>query len=79
MTLSWQRRTRAAHLWQDYVDAPLGESAERYRVAFIGSTAPAVETTSPSLTLPQIPAGATAADIRQIGDFGASDPLIIAL
>lgn len=79
LTLSWHRRTRAAHLWQDFTDAPLSESTERYRVAFVGSTTAALESTAPMLTLSQIPAGATAVDIRQIGDFGASDPLIIAL
>lgn len=32
ITLSWIRRTRIDGSWRDYVDVPLGESAERYQV-----------------------------------------------
>ena len=82
--LSWTRRTRAPALWQDYIDAPLGEVAERYRIQ-IGANGGAVQQVSAtlySIPIAHLPApigGMVTIDIRQIGDGGASDPLILSL
>jgi hypothetical protein len=37
LDLSWVRRSRAGYAWLDEIDAPLGESVERYRVRILGT------------------------------------------
>src|SRR3546814_16527392 len=32
LMIGWNRRSRAGWAWQDFVDAPLGEEFERYRL-----------------------------------------------
>lgn len=81
--LSWIRRSRCGQAWRDGVDAPLGEAQERYRIrgvagdAEVGNWACA----APQLTLTAAEAGLFAgggmAEVRQVGDFALSPPLII--
>jgi hypothetical protein len=79
------RRSRVDPGWRDAVDLPLGESREAYRVA----AAPAVSGLGPwdcpapmlHLTAPEVaalPPGASL-EIRQVGDFALSPPLILPL
>lgn len=86
MVLSWTRRARGAWLWRDSVDAPLGEAAEQYEIAF-GTpdsvyarwelSEPAIEIDAAQLAslLSEVPTGAFR--VRQIGDHGISLPLTI--
>jgi len=85
VTAAWTRRSRLDTGWRDRIDLPLGESRELYRIA----TVPAVAGVGPwersaaslplnAATLAALPPG-TALDIRQIGDFALSPPLILPL
>ena len=81
--LTWTRRSRASAAWQDYLDTPLGEAMERYRVD-AGAGASFWEVTAPALILPlaELPApvgGALTLSIRHIGDTGASEPLTLTI
>lgn len=84
--LEWVRRARGGWLWLDGVDAPLGEQAEAYDIAFGAGTQVLArwETTSPALDfaagalaalLTAEPAGTFA--IRQRGDRAVSEPLTV--
>ena len=79
-TISWTRRSRQGFAWIDYVDAPLGETREQYRVLITGSLS-SVELLSdqPSqtiaaATIANLGAGPATVEVRQIGDFAASRP-----
>ncbi|WP_267379151.1 MULTISPECIES: phage tail protein [unclassified Sphingomonas] len=77
-TLRWTRRSRAGWRWIDGVDAPLGEEAERYRVALTlgdGSTR-TIETTEPLVTIAAADraAGPITAAVRQRGTVAESLP-----
>jgi hypothetical protein len=85
VTVTWVRRSRVDAGWRDYVEQPLGESREAWRVTL----SPAVPGIGPwnlgSSTLivaagelASVPPGA-ALDIRQVGDFALSPPLFIPL
>ncbi|MBB5705433.1 phage tail protein [Sphingopyxis panaciterrulae] len=85
VTAAWTRRSRLDTGWRDGIDLALGESRELYRVA----TLPAVAGVGPwepgeaslsldAAMLAALPPG-TALDIRQVGDFGLSPPLILPL
>lgn len=85
LSLSWIRRSRSGWAWVDEVDAPIGESVEKYRVTVEG-TAAVVEATSlipqvviPAAELAGIGAGAAAIEVRQLGDFAASRPAFISI
>jgi hypothetical protein len=85
LQLNWVRRSRAGLAWIDQIDAPLGESSERYSVVITGSGA-AIERTSvePNLTVEadvvvSIGAGEAIVEVRQIGDFGMSRPAQITI
>lgn len=78
LQLSWIRRSRAGIAWIDGIDAPLGESIERYVISISGAAGTIeVYSEEPSLTLtaqslaPLVP-GAATIQVRQIGDFGQS-------
>lgn len=53
LVLTWTRRARGAWTWQDGVDVPLNEQAERYQVIFGPVSAPITRwaVTVPSLTI----------------------------
>lgn len=76
-------RRRTGSLAQ--IDAPLGESLERYRVTISGSTASIeVQTDEPALTvaaseLAQLGAAQASIEVRQIGDAAASRPAQISI
>ena len=86
MRLLWTRRSRASTPWQDYLDTPLGEAAELYHVA-CGSTHWDVSSAALTLLiadLPRVPwtapsGGALTLSIRQIGETGASKPLVLTI
>lgn len=83
VNIGWIRRTRADAGWRDHVDQPLGEGMELYRIA----ANPAVlgigpwECAVPALHIDAVAFGAlpagTMLEIRQIGDFAPSLPLIV--
>jgi hypothetical protein len=79
--LRWTRRSRAGWRWQDGVDVPLGEEAERYRVRIIPGTGDELTET---VTLAQLPlppdlAEPATIEVRQIGDHGLSLPAFLTL
>lgn len=84
MVLRWCRRARGAWVWQDGVDAPLGEQAETYRVGVGSPDAPLQlwDVAEPRLELSAPIMAGLLADhlgepiwVRQIGDQAISDPL----
>lgn len=78
LTTSWVRRSRFGWSWIDFLDVPLGESAERYRLK-VQSASGSVETET---SVPQATLTATALaglagrpwtiSVVQIGDFALS-------
>lgn len=85
LSLSWIRRSRRGWAWLDEVDAPLGESAEQYRVTVVGAGG-SVEAISgvqqiviPAADLAAAGSGAATVEVRQIGDFAASRPASISV
>lgn len=87
-SLIWTRRARGAWLWADGVETPLNEQREIYDVTF-GSAANSLarwELAEPRLILPAAQFASLTASlstgaftIRQRGDRGVSEPLVIAL
>jgi hypothetical protein len=85
--LSWIRRPRIDFGWQDGVDAPLVEGNESYSVHLLQSGAvkatwqiavPNILVTTPELTALAIASNSTIQfEIRQIGTYGLSAPLLI--
>jgi hypothetical protein len=80
ITLAWTRRSRNGWAWTDEVDAPLGETVERYRVTVTRSLGSIErETDEPQLLisaaeLAGIGAGAATVQVRQVGDWATSRP-----
>jgi hypothetical protein len=80
LVLSWTRRSRQGFAWLDDMDAPLGETGERYRVKMTGSAGSAVLAASqPLLTVAAadvaaLGAGIVNLEVQQIGDVAASRP-----
>jgi hypothetical protein len=80
LLLTWTRRSRAGWAWIDEVDAPLGEAGEMYRVRIAsGDSAVDLSSDVPNLSLSaaQLASLGTASlkiEVRQVGDFGASQP-----
>jgi hypothetical protein len=80
LEISWIRRSRQGFAWVDYVDAPLGEAREQYRVSLNGSIGtiellseqPAV--TMAATTVATVGVGEANIQVRQIGDLAASHP-----
>ena len=79
--LRWTRRSRTGWRWQEGVEAPLGEEAERYRVRIVPATgAELAETVSVAeLSMPVGLAAPVRVEVRQIGDHGLSLPAILIL
>ena len=85
LSLTWRRRSRVDPGWRDEIDQPVGEAQEAWRVALVppvpGVTA--WDSPAPSLVIAADIVAAlapgTVADIRQIGDFGLSPPLVVPL
>lgn len=84
--LHWTRRGRGAWAWTDGIDTPLNEQAELYEVIFGPLTSPVArwETSQPTLTIAADRLAALAAmnpsgsfAVRQRGDRGVSEPLLI--
>lgn len=84
----WVRRSRIGWQWLDGVDAPLGEAQESYRIDLKhgGAVFRTITVSAPTWTYAaaSIAAdngagimGAVTAEIRQIGDFGASRPVVL--
>ncbi|WP_336866722.1 phage tail protein [Sphingomonas sanguinis] len=71
VTIGWTRRSRIGWRWLDRVDAPLGEEAERYRIA-IGDRVE--EVAAPGWR--GAVADGTRVTIWQLGTWGASLPLV---
>jgi hypothetical protein len=80
LTISWTRRSRAGFAWLDEVDAPLGESREKYRVTIAGPASDLeFATEQPMLVVPaadlvQLGGGTATVEVRQVGDWAASRP-----
>jgi hypothetical protein len=77
---TWIRRSRSGWAWLDGLDAPLGESTERYRMKLEGSAGSIVlETTAamgtiPSSQLPSLGTGPLSLSVVQVGDYAESRP-----
>jgi hypothetical protein len=78
LLISWTRRSRQGFAWIDGVDAPLGESAEQYRVLLTGAagmidaTADQPNLTVASTDLASLGIGPVSIEVMQIGDLAAS-------
>ncbi len=85
LNVDWVRRSRDGWAWLDEMDAPLGETAERYRVTIETATASIEQETSvPSAIftadqLGSLGSGAATAKVAQIGDRALSRPTSAAL
>lgn len=88
LLLRWVRRARGAWRWEDGSDVPLGEAVEAYSVSFGPLPAPLArwDCAAPELLIPAATlAGLTAVHphgpfaIRQLGDRGQSEPLVLEL
>jgi len=83
LRVTWLRRSRLGWAWLDGVDAPLGESLERYQVKLQGTAGEvAVEVTRPEATFtPEQVAlagnGTATVAVMQVGDFAVSRPAAI--
>lgn len=85
MTIRWIRRSRIDTGWRDGVDLPLGEGRAAWRVTSV-PVVPGLgpwDCPAPSLSLgpaevAALPPGASL-EIRQVGDFALSPPLILPL
>lgn len=83
--LSWRRRSRVDPGWRDHVDLPIGEGQEVWRIT-LSPPAPGIaawERTVADLhvtaaILADVPPG-TMAEVRQVGDFALSPPLLLPL
>lgn len=85
LTIGWIRRGRVDPGWRDGVDLPVGEGREAWRVTAVPATAGLGpwECTAPVLHLAAaevaaLPSGG-GLEIRQVGDFALSPPLVLAL
>lgn len=82
LEISWVRRSRYGWNWVDEIDAPLGESVERYRVAIEGAEGSlSLEVAEPqaSIAATQLAAlgpGTASITVRQVGDRGVSRPAL---
>ena len=76
----WRRRSRAGWAWLDGLDAPLGESTERYRAKLEGpSGSIVVDTTAAELAIPSsqlesLGTGPLSFSVVQVGDYAESRP-----
>jgi len=77
---TWIRRSRSGWAWLDGLDAPLGESTERYRMKLEGPAGSIVlETTAavgtiPSSQLASLGTGPLSLSVVQVGDYAESRP-----
>lgn len=85
LAVSWIRRSRRGFAWVDGIDAPLGETLERYRLSIttVGG-AIELETDAPAAVvgaaeLAALGPGSAAIEVRQIGDASASRPAQISI
>ena len=78
----WVRRSRAGWAWLDGLDAPLGESSERYRINIEGAAGSVVldttasEAVIPSAQIAFLGAGPLNLSVVQVGDYAESRPAI---
>lgn len=83
--VSWVRRSRAGWAWLDEIEAPLGETAERYRVRIESAAAsiegePASESIQfAAAQLAQLGAGPATVTVAQIGDHALSRAVALEL
>jgi hypothetical protein len=86
--IAWVRRSRLGWLWRDLADAPLAEEREAYRVTVMAGSATLRETETgvPAWTYAAadraenlVAAGGdpVRVEIRQLGTFGPSQPLVL--
>jgi hypothetical protein len=85
LSIQWVRRSRQGWAWLGGGDAPLGEEAERYRIAIAGAGFERVaETAAPAFLYAAAEraadgAGPIAVSVSQLGSLAASRPAILAL
>lgn len=79
LAMGWTRRSRMGWAWLDEVDAPLGETLERYRLTVTSASASVEQiATQPSADVPladlaTLGAGPWTISVRQLGDYVSSD------
>lgn len=90
LEIGWTRRSRLGWAWRDLADAPLAEEREAYRVTVIAGSAVLreTETAAPAWTyvaadsasdLAEAGAEPRRVEIRQLGTFGPSRPLVLTI
>jgi hypothetical protein len=85
LELSWVRRSRLGYGWSDDVDAPLGESRERYRATVDSPSASfEIETSTPAATigpaqLATLGSGPAIVSVVMVGDRAISRPATLAI
>ncbi|MEW4468370.1 phage tail protein [Parasphingorhabdus sp. JC815] len=85
LEIGWTRRSRGGLMWPDYVEIPLAEETEKYRVMIDGQIV--AEPAEPALLLSIATVQAyrdqglssLTVDVRQIGQHNISDPLTLAV
>ena len=80
LAIGWTRRSRSGWRWSDFVDAPIGEERESYRVTITadGGAAVEIDVETPGLVyaLAGGPASVSVAVVQR-GTFAASHPVAI--
>jgi hypothetical protein len=79
LSVQWVRRSRLGWMWPTGSELPLGENAEKYRIALQGSAGTLTyESFEPRITIPAADltgfAGVTTVSVVQVGDFAESRP-----
>lgn len=80
LDIRWRRRSRQGFAWIDEIDAPIGESSERYSVVLSGAngavelTCDRADTRVSGDDLARLGAGLVSITVRQVGDFAMSRP-----
>ncbi len=80
LNVRWVRRSRVGWAWLDAIEAPLGETAELYRLLFTGAAGSlTVETNVPTVSLSSdqvgsIGPGPATVSVTQVGDYAESRP-----
>lgn len=87
LDIRWTRRSRAGLVWADYVEVPIAEESENYRVVVVSDPGIVIETSAPWIVIAadQIQQFRDAAieqlqiHVHQLGRHGQSQPCVISI